>query len=203
MGAVLLPGLTVAPGPTAGAVGLGQGAKDRLAGQGQKPAEQGVAGPSRGRNRCHPLRLYRKPPPGPSSKCAVRSGSPGHPARKQWLRCLTFAPGSSLAGCGKTKDRSRRMPVSTVTRRWASVATNRPRMTTGTGSTREHFSASRRRPPQSPVPPRDTLARRFHTGPRRRRHDVSWSGCPESIAPRGWMFGSKSFPQGDKRAPPP
>ncbi len=47
MGAVLLPGLTVAPGPAAGAVGLGQGAKDRLAGQGQKPAEQGVAGPSR------------------------------------------------------------------------------------------------------------------------------------------------------------
>src|SRR5262245_33878944 len=65
------------------------------------------------------------------------------------------------------------------------------------------FRASRTRPPQSPVPPQDTPARRFRTGPRRGRRDVSWSGCPESIVPRGWTSGSKSFPQGDTRDPPP
>ena len=60
MGAVLRPGLAVAPGPAAGAVGLGQGAKDRPAGQGQEAAEQGVASPSGGRNRCHRLRSYSR-----------------------------------------------------------------------------------------------------------------------------------------------
>jgi hypothetical protein len=58
MGAVLRPSLAVAPGPAAGAVGLREGAEEGLAGEGQEAAEQGVASPSSGRNRCHRLRSY-------------------------------------------------------------------------------------------------------------------------------------------------
>ena len=62
---------------------------------------------------------------------------------------------------------------------------------------------ARRQPPESPVELQDTLARRSHTEPRRRRHDVSLSGRPESNVPTGWWLETQSFPQCYTRAPLP
>src|SRR5262249_27883507 len=49
----------------------------------------------------------------------------------------------------------------------------------------------------------DTPARRFHTAPRRRRHDVSWSGRRESNVPMGWWLEMQSFLRCYKRVPLP
>ena len=62
---------------------------------------------------------------------------------------------------------------------------------------------ARRQPPESPVELQDTLARRSHTELRRRRHDVSLSGRPESNVATGWWLETQSFPQCYKRAPLP
>jgi putative ABC transport system permease protein len=57
------------------------------------------------------------------------------------------------------------------------------------------LESARRQPPESPVELQDTLARRSHTEPRRRRRDVSLSGRPESNVPTGWWRETQSFPQ--------
>ena len=44
MGPVLLAGLAVAPGPTTGPVRLGERAEQRVAGQREQAAQEGVAG---------------------------------------------------------------------------------------------------------------------------------------------------------------
>jgi hypothetical protein len=102
---------------------------------------------------------------------------------------LRFITSSNFVGCSIPSSRG---PLRTADRDLCWLLPSRLRDAHPTNGF--EMTSSRRRPPQSPVPPRDTLARRFHTGPRRRTHDVSWSGCPESIVPRGWTFGSKSFP---------
>src|SRR4029453_4912984 len=61
---------------------------------------------------------------------------------------------------------------------------------------------SRRQPPESRAELQDALVRRFHNVAQRRRHDVSWSGRPESNVPTGWRLETPSFPQCCMRAPP-
>jgi hypothetical protein len=89
MGAVLRPGLATAPGPAAGAVGLGEGTEQGLAGEGQEAAEQGVASPSGGRNRCHRLRSYRDARRPPRAKCVLRPCSARPGPHKHRLKCLS------------------------------------------------------------------------------------------------------------------
>ena len=62
---------------------------------------------------------------------------------------------------------------------------------------------ARRQPPESPVELQDTLVRRSHTEPRRRRHDVTLSGRPESSVLKGWWLETPSFQQSWNRAPLP
>lgn len=53
MGAMLRPGLTVAPRPATAPVGLGESAEHDLPGKLVKPAEEGGARPRACRHRCH------------------------------------------------------------------------------------------------------------------------------------------------------